>query len=225
MYFQTLLQEVTVCTVICSFWMLLLPDISKTLMTTAKSWGALTHNSSVNNLVHKYSFKLLTVCEFCLPVLSFCIGGRWVQNSLVVLHVHDTFCIQFNFCREKFVWKVKQNAGVWRIKSELLWPSLNYSQVWLQAHNSNWKQQWRRNQKFMVMWHEAKETEKESASRNRRYNTYPCGSWAELSLQLLPLYPTFSSTFHSHPVYSPSYQRRVSDKKARLFARKQGKRI
>lgn len=28
-----------------------------------------------------------------------------------------------------------------------------------------------------------------------RRHTYPCGSWAELSPQLLPLYPTFSSTF------------------------------
>lgn len=42
--------------------------------------------------------------------------------------------------------------------------------------------------------------------RNHRCHTHPCGSWAELSLQLLPLYPTFSSTFHSHPVYAPSYQ-------------------
>lgn len=47
----------------------------------------------------------------------------------------------------------------------------------------------------------------EFANRNDDYNTYPCGSWAELSLQLLPLYPTFSSTFLSHPVYAPSYQR------------------
>lgn len=46
----------------------------------------------------------------------------------------------------------------------------------------------------------------EFANRNDRRSTYPCGSWAGVSLQLLPLYPTFLSTFLSHPVSAPSYQ-------------------
>lgn len=31
---------------------------------------------------------------------------------MVVLHVHDAFRVQFQFCRDKFVGKVKHNAGV-----------------------------------------------------------------------------------------------------------------
>lgn len=46
---------------------------------------------------------VLAVFQHCLPVLSFCTGGWRVQDSLVVLHVHDTFCVQFHFCRKKFV--------------------------------------------------------------------------------------------------------------------------
>lgn len=57
----------------------------------------------------------------------------------------------------------------------------------------------------------------ECVRRNHCYNTYPYGSWAELSLQLLPLYPTFSSTFLSHPVCAPSYQRIVCESPTRRF--------
>lgn len=54
----------------------------------------------------------------------------------------------------------------------------------------------------------------ESVGINARYEkrgdgkdekTYPCGSWAGLSLQLLPSYPTFLSTCVAHPVQAPSY--------------------
>lgn len=38
------------------------------------------------------------------------------------------------------------------------------------------------------------------------FNTYPCGSWAGLSPQLLPLYPTFSSTFLTLSVYATDVQ-------------------
>lgn len=31
---------------------------------------------------------------------------------MVVLHVNDAFRVQFQFCRDKFVGKVKHNAGV-----------------------------------------------------------------------------------------------------------------
>lgn len=39
--------------------------------------------------------------RLCLPVLSFGVGRRRVQNRLVVLHVQHTFRVQLDFCADK----------------------------------------------------------------------------------------------------------------------------
>ena len=39
----------------------------------------------------------------CLPAVSFGVGGGRVKDGLVVLHIHNTFCVQFQLCRDKFV--------------------------------------------------------------------------------------------------------------------------
>lgn len=51
-------------------------------------------------------------------------------------------------------------------------------------------------------------------------HTYPCGSWAGLSLQLLPLYPTFLSAFFFLPPspLPPSVSVRIPDNKSGLSA-------
>lgn len=41
--------------------------------------------------------------DLTVPVFSFCIGGRWVQNSLVFLHLNHTFCVELNLCKPKVI--------------------------------------------------------------------------------------------------------------------------
>lgn len=96
----------------------------------------------------KCSYKHSLAVGFSLPVVSFSIRGRWVQNCLVVVHIQHTFCIQLYFCRDKSCpgWKAKQIAGVWIEQSELLW----LLKLWAEG------QQWRWNQKFMKMQCEAR---------------------------------------------------------------------
>lgn len=69
--------------------------------------------------------KLTVELQLWLPVFSFCIWGWRVQNCLVVLHVHHTFCIQLNLCRERggfffcFFFcgdKIRQKAEVWKVE-------------------------------------------------------------------------------------------------------------
>lgn len=135
-----------------------------------------------------------------------------MKNCLVVLHIHDTFCVEFNFCREKFVGESEGRCGGVKKKNRKTVFSFDCVKTALksdlrlvtQAESSNGEE----NQNFMIRLCCVNPgtrkmrvlQQNKTKKRLNLCNTYPCGSWAELSQQLLPLYPTFSSTFHSHPV-------------------------
>lgn len=63
-----------------------------------------------------------------VPAFSFSIGGRWVKNSLVFLHLNHTFCVELNLCKPKLVKT--------RLKVRFLWINWLKSLICIKTWNN-----------------------------------------------------------------------------------------